>query len=179
MSYKDSAHVVTPDNIHLDQDGTLHYYFSDALDGEDQDALRSWGHDLVGTGAAEANVSIVVDLPTMVHDLLAIGFGSEKEGGGYLVESEHRPRFDALKQQLERTLALINAVTYEGAPPVVANPEECNQDVFKDGTSLGFFDFTKQEAETYCVEQTQKTGHLHDWHYVGGRVHVKAMLTTK
>lgn len=53
--------------------------------------------------------------------------------------------------------------------------EKCDEDVFKNGVSLGFFDMTKQEAEAYCVEQTKITGSKHDWHYIGGRVHIKAM----
>lgn len=179
MSHKDAVHVVTPENIHVDKDGTLFYYFSDALDGEDQDALRNWGHALPDHQEAENNLSIVVDLPTMVHDLLAIGYGSERAEGGYLVDHTHRPMLDAVKQQLEDALAKLNSVHYEGAEPAVSDPAKCSDDVFKHGVSLGFFDLTKDEAEAYCKEQTAKTGHLHDWHYVGGRVHVKALTNTK
>lgn len=52
---------------------------------------------------------------------------------------------------------------------------ECNNDVFKHGASLGFFDMSKEQAEAYCKAETERTGHLHDWHYVGGRVHVKCL----
>lgn len=52
---------------------------------------------------------------------------------------------------------------------------ECNEDVYKHGVSLGMFNFLKEEAEEYCRLQTQKTGCLHDWHYIGGRVHVKML----
>jgi hypothetical protein len=55
----------------------------------------------------------------------------------------------------------------------------CDQEVFKDGTSMGFFDMPKEEAEKYCREQTEKTGYKHDWHYVAGRVHVKALIPTE
>lgn len=179
MSHKNAVHVVTPENIHVDKDGTLFYYFSDALDGEDQEALRNWGGELGLNTPAENNLSIVVDLPAMMHDLLAIGYGSERAEGGYLVDHTHRPMLDAVKQQLEDVLAKLNAVHYEGAEPVAPNPEKCGDDVFKHGISLGFFDLTKEEAEAYCKEQTASTGHLHDWHYVGGRVHVKALTSTK
>lgn len=178
MSHKDSAHVVTPDSIHIDKDGTLFYYFSDALDGEDQDALRTWGSELGLSRPVENNLSIVVDIPTMVHDLLSIGIGSEREGGGYLVEPEFRPALDLVRVQLEHTLAMVNAVQYD-VEPTAPDPEKCNDEVYKNGISLGFFDMTKQEAEVYCKEQTAKTGHLHDWHFIGGRVHVKALTTTK
>lgn len=173
MSHKDSAHVVTPENIHVDKDGTLFYYFSDALDGEDQEALRIWGHELTLATPAENNLSIVVDMPAMVHDLLAIGYGSERAEGGYLVDAEHRPMLDAVKRQLEEALAKLNTVHYVPAAP--ADPEKCDDDVYKHGVSLGFFDMTKQEAEDYCKEQTAQTGRKHDWHYIAGRVHIKAM----
>lgn len=176
MSHKDAVHIVTPENIHVDKDGTLFYYFSDALDGKDQEVLRNWGMDLPDHSVTENNLSIVVDLPAMVHDLLAIGYGSANETGtGYVVDVEHRAMIDAVKRQLEDALAKLNAIEYEGSVPEVADPEKCSDDVFKHGVSLGFFDMTKQEAEAYCVEQTQKTGRLHDWHYVGGRVHIKAI----
>ena len=37
---------------------------------------------------------------------------------------------------------------------------------------------TKQDAEEFCRSETDKTGRLHDWHYIGGKVHVKAMRDT-
>lgn len=52
---------------------------------------------------------------------------------------------------------------------------ECNADVYKHGISMGLFDMPKEEAEAMCIRLTQETGRLHDWHYIGGRVHVKAM----
>lgn len=52
---------------------------------------------------------------------------------------------------------------------------QCDEDVFKNGVSLGFFDMTKEQAEQYCKSETLRTGRKHDWHYVAGRVHIKAM----
>lgn len=54
--------------------------------------------------------------------------------------------------------------------------EQCDADVYKDGTSLGFYNLTKQQAEEHCIAETKRTGIKHDWHYVGGRVHVLALL---
>ncbi len=51
----------------------------------------------------------------------------------------------------------------------------CNRNVFKHGESMGFFDMPKEEAEIFCADLTKETGRLHDWHYIGGRVHVKAL----
>jgi hypothetical protein len=56
--------------------------------------------------------------------------------------------------------------------------EPCNDDVYKYGESLGFHDMSKEKAEEYCKQQTEATGRLHDWHYVGGRVHIKALLAS-
>lgn len=36
------------------------------------------------------------------------------------------------------------------------NSEECDQDVYEHGDSLGLFDMSKDQAEAYCIEQTQK-----------------------
>lgn len=53
--------------------------------------------------------------------------------------------------------------------------EKCDADVYEHGVSLGFFDMSKQEAEEHCASETKRTGRKHDWHYVGGRVHVMAL----
>jgi hypothetical protein len=74
-----------------------------------------------------------------------------------------------------KTVDLDDGLTKETAP----DPERCNDDVYKHGVSLGFHDMTKDEAEAWCIEQTKVTGRKHDWHYVGGRVHIKAMPEVK
>ena len=58
-----------------------------------------------------------------------------------------------------------------------AQPEQdpCSTDVFKHGVSMGLFDMSKEDAEKYCQNETIRTGHKHDWHYYGGRVHVKSL----
>lgn len=55
------------------------------------------------------------------------------------------------------------------------NPEKCSELVYKEGVSVGLFDMPKKEAEALCERLTKETGRLHDWHYIGGRVHVKAL----
>lgn len=49
----------------------------------------------------------------------------------------------------------------------------CDEDVFKNGISLGMFDMPKEQAEAMCIALTKDTGIKHDWHYIGGRVHMK------
>lgn len=58
----------------------------------------------------------------------------------------------------------------------IRDPEKCNHDVYHHGTSLGFFDMPKAEADAYCQRETERTGKYHDWHYVGGRVHIKVLM---
>ena len=54
--------------------------------------------------------------------------------------------------------------------------DKCDDEVYKNGTSLGLFNMTKAEAEEYCKKQTEEKGYKHDWHYVAGRVHIKALV---
>lgn len=72
------------------------------------------------------------------------------------------------------------APSQQAAPAAVsaepANPDKCNADVFTHGVSMGVFGMTKQQAEAYCKAETARTGRLHDWHYVAGRVHVKTLI---
>ena len=53
--------------------------------------------------------------------------------------------------------------------------EQCNADVYKYGESVGFVDMPKQEAEAHCQKLTAESDYTYDWHYVGGRVHIKRL----
>lgn len=57
--------------------------------------------------------------------------------------------------------------------------EPCNKEVFDKGVSLGFVDMTKEQAEAHCKAETERTGNLYDWHYVGGRVHIMMLEKVK
>lgn len=52
---------------------------------------------------------------------------------------------------------------------------DCNQDVFDNGTSVGLFVIPKETAEAICVGISAATGARVDWHYIAGRVHIKAL----
>lgn len=52
---------------------------------------------------------------------------------------------------------------------------ECNDVVYKNGETVGVYDMPKEEAEYLRKKLTKETGRLHDWHYVGGRVVMKAL----
>lgn len=53
--------------------------------------------------------------------------------------------------------------------------DECNADVYKYGQLVGIYDMPKEIAEASCKLATEQSGCLHDWHYVGGRVYIKAL----
>lgn len=80
---------------------------------------------------------------------------------------------DAPPKTMEEHVGEVEKFLRKDVPAAEFAP--CDDEVFKKGVSLGFYDMPKQEAEAYCVKQTEVTGRKHDWHYVGGRVHIKAM----
>lgn len=51
----------------------------------------------------------------------------------------------------------------------------CDLDVYKHGELIGVYDMPKEAAEALRHQLTKETGRLHDWHYVGGRVVMKAL----
>lgn len=53
--------------------------------------------------------------------------------------------------------------------------DECDDDVYRHGESMGLYAVSKGEAEALCIRLTKETGRQHDWHYIGGRVHIKAL----
>ena len=59
--------------------------------------------------------------------------------------------------------------------PIEEPLPDCNKEVFEKGISLGFFDIPKYVAEEICRNMSMATGSKVDWHYVGGRVHIKAL----
>lgn len=51
----------------------------------------------------------------------------------------------------------------------------CDQDVFDNGQSVCLVDIPKETAENICRSLSAATGCKVDWHYIGGRVHIKAI----
>ncbi|WP_186216022.1 hypothetical protein [Burkholderia gladioli] len=62
------------------------------------------------------------------------------------------------------------------APVDEISPDECATDVYKHGKCVGYFDIPKHTANALCAALTTATGIRIDWHYVGGRVAMKALL---
>lgn len=52
---------------------------------------------------------------------------------------------------------------------------ECNKEVYENGQSVCLVDIPKETAEVICRGISQATGCKVDWHYIGGRVHIKAL----
>ena len=57
----------------------------------------------------------------------------------------------------------------------MSDPGACDEAIYRNGVSYGVFDLSKAEAEEACKKLTEETGNKHDWHYFGGRVHIKFM----
>lgn len=113
MSSNDSKFVVEPTDLHMDADGKLFHYFSDALDSPDQVKMREWAYDLLDNKTAqETNVSILVDLPKMVEGMLDGGYAQAMPDGSFLADPGIKPAFDGVKRQLEEALALLNRLQY-------------------------------------------------------------------
>ncbi|MFJ3266779.1 hypothetical protein [Serratia liquefaciens] len=70
---------------------------------------------------------------------------------------------------------------YLAARELLANREaqpvasECDQDVYANGTSACLVVIPKETAEVICRGISAVTGCKVDWHYIGGRVHIKAI----
>jgi hypothetical protein len=86
-----------------------------------------------------------------------------------------------LIERLERAEATATpqadaAIAAGGAQEAVAmSADECAQDVYKHGKSIGLFDIPKEAANAICAGISTVTGARVDWHYIAGRVHMKAL----
>lgn len=110
-----SLHTVVPEGIIMADDGTLSFYFSEALDGVDQLALQAFAMDFVNLESSdtEVNVDIIVDMPAMIKDMLEISYGFLQSDGTFLVDGDKRTAFESVKKQLQDSLALLDKIVYE------------------------------------------------------------------
>ena len=67
------------------------------------------------------------------------------------------------------------AAQAEPDPTPGDHPQPCDSELFESGVSVGLFDIPKWTAEALCKGIAAATGARVDWHYIGGRVHVKAL----
>jgi hypothetical protein len=52
---------------------------------------------------------------------------------------------------------------------------KCDQDIYENGNSACLVAIPKETAEVICRGISEATGCKVDWHYIGGRVHIKAI----
>ncbi|MCI8181751.1 DUF551 domain-containing protein [Klebsiella pneumoniae] len=74
-------------------------------------------------------------------------------------------------RQEEQELARI-ALAAMDSEPVIA---DCDPEVYEKGVSVCLVAIPKETAEVICQNITAATGCKVDWHYFGGRVHIKAL----
>ncbi|RQT26129.1 hypothetical protein [Burkholderia contaminans] len=82
-----------------------------------------------------------------------------------------------LKAAIYEALDTVFPVAQPAAAPMLS-PDECEQDVYRFGRSIGLFDIPKETANAICAQITAVTGTRVDWHYIAGRVHMKALVAT-
>lgn len=83
------------------------------------------------------------------------------------------PKADAALAGLNRLAELL---TVSNSPANAAtNLDECDPQVYKTGTSVGLFAISKDDANAICAGIAAATAARVDWHYIAGRVHIKAL----
>lgn len=77
--------------------------------------------------------------------------------------------------EIESDLRELVSRERDGQEPI-AGADECDREVFEKGKSACLVAISKDDAETICRGISAATGCKIDWHYVGGRVHIKALV---
>lgn len=83
--------------------------------------------------------------------------------------------YHASGQLRERISALVNDALKPQPIATTGALPSCNQEVFETGVSVGIYDIPRAAAESICTGVSRATGARVDWHYIGGRVHIKAL----
>ncbi|CAI1817293.1 Uncharacterised protein [Serratia quinivorans] len=78
----------------------------------------------------------------------------------------------AMLTQLQDKIMARELLANREAQPVVG---ECDPDVYRNGKSACLVAIPKETAEVICRGISEATGCKVDWHYIGGRVHIKAL----
>lgn len=88
---------------------------------------------------------------------------------------------DMLNDKIQQNVDLraeLAALKGDQVPVAAGTTEECSPDVYAKGISACLVDIPKEKAEVICRGISAASGVAVDWHYVGGRVHIKAMRVT-
>jgi hypothetical protein len=96
-----------------------------------------------------------------------------------LIRANHVPiefhnRFDAFINAIQQQNSIdLSTPTPPSAEQSKINSIECQEDIYKNGVSVGIFDMGKEYADELCSRLTELTEYRYDWHYIAGRVHIK------
>lgn len=97
----------------------------------------------------------------------------EAEHGNARVVQLERDAADEIERLRAELSKLRAPVADERAAGI--NPDECDAEVYERGTSVGLFAIPKEDANAICAGIAAATGARVDWHYIAGRVHIKAL----
>lgn len=181
MSQPIKEFTVDAKELMLDDAGQPCLWFTNALwydnDYPEQATMQQWAETAaVSSQNAEVAVRVNLDLPAAVRDLLENAMGELNVLNGYTVDPKYKEQLHAFRRQLHDAIAMFNRVTYSETPVTTEIVDrECHPTVYEYGQHKGLFDMTKERAAEYCRQQTEKTGQLHDYHFVGGRAQIKAL----
>lgn len=93
-----------------------------------------------------------------------------------LAVEEDMYNFPPAHEELNAIARELLALRKERAEAVpVFDADKCDPDVFEKGTNACLVVISKENAETICRGISAATGCKVDWHYVGGRVQIKAL----
>ena len=94
------------------------------------------------------------------------------------LHAESEMRRAALLDEMQKAALAAGQATAAPAEPDPTpgdHPPPCDSELFESGVSVGLFDIPKWTAEALCKGIAAATGARVDWHYIAGRVHVKAL----
>lgn len=99
---------------------------------------------------------------------------NEHDGTGALIHAEFLGRY-----QERGDFHYTPLYSHAQPAPMVMQSEpaiaDCDPEVYEKGVSVCLVAISKETAEVICQNITAATGCKVDWHYFGGRVHIKAL----
>lgn len=113
---KPLANHVTGTQLMLTDGGQLYVYISDVLaDGCDSASTTAvaWACDTVNEeGVREHNLALTFDMPSSVDGILD-SYNVDRDGEEVMIPIEDKPKFDALRAQLQEAINRLDRVHYE------------------------------------------------------------------
>lgn len=104
-----------------------------------------------------------------------VAYAVRRESGDLLYPAECRRQAEWQANNLGDAICIPlyrHAQPAAASKPVIA---DCDPEVFEKGASACLVAIPKETAEVICKGISAVTGCKVDWHYIGGRVHIKAL----